>query len=373
LNAYEARLLGVERQLMLLGRRANTLERETWAGLQDALELWQEIPPAAAPCSGSIDVTVTYAGSPVVGATVTLSGAGGGSGTTNSSGFVSLAIAVAGSYTVTMSAIGCLASASTTITATCTANAITITPATPASRCLIQFTVTGCNSLGVIGATVTATKGSLTVTGTTPGSSGVVTLDVSAGGAGSYSWTASYGPGGLVSTSGTVTVGACGSAAATVATNLTLASGYQCLDVGTGCSVPLPLTIHGSNAYGSFAMTSAGGGGASWVGTQTVSGVSVWTAGCNPGGACKTGSASSGSVTITWRMSTARVASSSYNWCSSTGGNFPMSASGSTSGCNAAAPTMSGVSVNCPPTFLYSATVTDPHAFFTFGTLTITP
>jgi hypothetical protein len=51
LNAYEARLLGVERQLMMIGRRANTLERETWAGLQDALQLWGEVAPgAAAPC-----------------------------------------------------------------------------------------------------------------------------------------------------------------------------------------------------------------------------------------------------------------------------------------------------------------------------------
>jgi hypothetical protein len=373
LNAYEARLLGVERQLMMIGRRANTLERETWAGLQDALELWGEVPPAAAPCSGSIDVTVTYAGSPVVGATVTLSGAGSGSGTTDSSGFVSIPITVAGSYTVTMSALGCLASASTTVTATCAVNPVSLTPATPTNRSRIAFAVKGCNSLGLSGSTVTATKSGVTYSGTTDGS-GNATLDVSASGAGTYTLTASDPSGGrFVAFSGSVAV-TCTASAVSVGVTLTPATGYHCaspITVGFRCVLPIKDTLTLTTNLGGVTLT---WNGSEWAAVQNVGGVTAVTAGCTAGSppTCNGPGVAGQTVVVNWHFAGSMGLTNTYGTCRF-GGSTTLPVSGTLTACTTTSGDSSTTSsVVCPTSFLVSGTANaGSHVGWT-GSWTIT-
>lgn len=125
--------------------------------------------------TGGVAVSVTWAGSPVAGATVTLSGGPEGisaSGTTDGTGSVSFANAPAGAgYTVTASKSGQSASASASVG---DGQTTSVSLALPTGTVIATVTWAG---LAVSGATVTLTGGPMgtSVSGTT-GASGVLTF-----------------------------------------------------------------------------------------------------------------------------------------------------------------------------------------------------
>lgn len=180
MNAYEARLLGVERQLMMLGRRAQVLERETWAGLQDALELWQEVPPGAAGCPNT-KIQFTVRGCPTLPvASVPVTVVGGGStytGSTNGSGVVLIDVSATGAatyswtaadpspgrFTGTSGTVATTCGATATVTTTLTPNTTPYVCTTPCSWPLKKSSLIVTNSFGT--ATLTWTSG-VTWTGT---------------------------------------------------------------------------------------------------------------------------------------------------------------------------------------------------------------
>lgn len=380
----EARVRWLERALHDVSRRADSLD-DKWGLIEQQSELDREaFEGIGSACTGTIDVTVTYLGSPVVGATVTLSGAGTGSGTTNSSGFVSIAITAAGTYTVTVSAMGCVAAASTTVTATCSTNATSVAQAVPASKAQIAFTVRGCTSTSVLlGAVVTATRGSNTYTGTT-NSSGQVTLDVSPSGAGSYSWSVAPPNVRFSGTSGTVTAGACGTTA-TVTTSLGVATGYHCGGGANPCSFPLADTLYLTNSKGTVTLT-YNGATSKWEGVQGIAGVSTVSADC-PGAPLPLnrcgGAAAAGSMGMFWAYNGGgtggapdpNMAGSFYKACvdASLVGHPIDVSSFLTTHCTGGGQTGKAfTSIVCPPSFLYTGTIVEANNFSGLNNATFT-
>jgi hypothetical protein len=270
MNAYEARLLGVERGLMGLGRQAGELQRDTWAGLQAARELWQEIPPGA-PCNGTIVVTIKDpTGAVIQNAGVAFSG-GLPSGRTGTDGKYTATITAAGSYTITATA-GCYSGGNTaTITAVCAQNDVTI-QFTTGTAAKVNLTINGCNGNRLPNATITATFGGHAYSWTAS-AGGTVTADLSADATGSVSgctFTASDPLGRLASASGSTNV-QCG-ATNVLTINLTSpAASYHC---GTGCGEPLKDALTLIDPTGTVTLT-YNTGTANWRGNQTVNGQAV--------------------------------------------------------------------------------------------------
>jgi hypothetical protein len=288
MNAYEARLLGIERGLMGLGRQAGELQRDTWAGLQAARELWQEIPPSApaAPCTGSIAWTVTSpAGDVISGQALTIAGPGGfsTSGTTNASGVFTHAITAAGTYTATASNACYSGGSPASIAATCSANAATLHFTTGTATRLLARTQSPCTvSTYVPGVPYTATKGAVTLTGTA-GSSGVVTWDVSAYPAGTWTITATSTLGGRIGyqPSNTATAAASCGTSATATVGAIEGTSYTC---GECVALPIKNTLVLHTTAGNVTLTYDAAGSLTWKGTQTIPGHTTVNWNYTPGG-----------------------------------------------------------------------------------------
>jgi hypothetical protein len=361
---FERRLLEVERRLGHAGLGLERTRLRTLQGLQEVRQLWSDLATVTPACS--IATTITYGGTPVASAgTVTVSGPGGfsASGAPDASGIFTTTIPGSGSYTVSYSG-PCSLAGSTTVTATCPGtNAVTLTPTTTQAA-QVHFSIGGCNNIAVPNATATLTGGGRIYSATS--STGSITIDVSATGAGSYSWTVTEPTGRLISTSGTVTV-AC-AATAGVGTIMTPAAGYVCIST---CALPVAPTVTLTTPQGGVTLTYAAG---VWSGLQARSVATrakttthVRT-GCPTAGTCDTATSdfAGGTCTISWAWSGSPLLSSgltgSYKVCDDGSGTLhPIDdsvAAGLRGNCLSLSITTSRTNSGCPGATLWTGTGT---------------
>lgn len=162
--------------------------------------------------------------------------------------------------------------------------------------CNQVFHVTGCNALGLEGATVgvwtDSSKTTLVATGTTD-ASGNLTLDL--GSAGTYYREVSASR--FATASGNFTATCTGG---TVSDALSPASGYHCY---TGCSIPLPDTLHFSDsALGTSGTATWFAPLSRWLGSDSFS--TFGCGGCPAGTAVTVGYAleTTGVITVSWQV-----------------------------------------------------------------------